>query len=146
MQNGKEQGRMHFFMRLAMLMALVAGLLNAEEAKTKVVQTPFGPSVRAADGRGTAPVLDDPKTKVVQTPFGPSVRAEDGRGTARRGPRVDPLLKIEENGDTVTFKRRTPFGEQVWSKKRSELTDLEKEMIEAQRTAPPADDKPGDKR
>ncbi len=111
-------------MRVLVLMALVAGMVGAEEAKKEV------------------------KTKVVQTPFGPSLRAvkEESNGTARRALKDDPMLKIEESGDTVTFKRRTPFGEQVWRKKRSELTDLEKEMMEARRAAPLPSDKPGDKR
>ena len=96
-------------MRIAMLMALLAGAAAAEEAK---------------------------KTKVVQTPFGPSVRAEEGsREAALRVVKDDPMLKIEESGEVVTFKRRTPFGEQVWRRKRSELTDLEKEMMAARKQA-----------
>ena len=101
-------------MRFAIVVALVAGIsLMAEEAKT------------------------DGKTKVVQTPFGPSWRAADAdaKGPKRRVVKDDPTLKIEESGDTVTFKRQTPFGEQVWRRKRSELSDIEKEMIAARNQA-----------
>ena len=65
--------------------------------------------------------------KTVETPFGPVSRsAKKPRPLAD-----DPNLKIEENGDAVTFKRRTPFGEQVWRTKRSELSAVEKQMMAA---------------
>jgi len=38
-------------------------------------------------------------------------------------------MQVEEKGDTIVFKRRTPFGVQAWTKKRSELTTEEQEML-----------------
>ncbi len=74
-------------------------------------------------------------TVVVQTTFGPTLRAaSDGNGPAPASPgrlADDPMLKIEETGDTVVFRRRTPFGDQVWRRKRSELSDMEREAVEA---------------
>ena len=97
-------------MRFAIVVAVLAGIsLMAEEAKTRVVQTPFGPSLRAAEA--------------------------DAKGPRRPVVKDDPMLKIEESGDAVTFKRQTPFGEQVWRRKRSELSDVEKEMMAARKQA-----------
>ncbi len=138
-QKAKIKEGWHFSMRLAiwMMLLMAVGLAQeAKEAKTKVVETPFGPSLRAEDGKGTA------KTKVVQTPFGPTLRgdAEEVKRQPVRTLKDDPMVTVEESGDTVTFKRRTPFGEQVWRKKRSELNEAEKETIAARKgpEAPPA--------
>lgn len=67
---------------------------------------------------------------VKQTPFGPM----------KQGPpkKVDKLsgaqfVEVEEQGDLVIFRRSTPFGPQVWKTKRSDLSDVEKDLLEHQR-------------
>ncbi|MBI3694228.1 MAG: hypothetical protein HY238_05235 [Acidobacteria bacterium] len=73
--------------------------------------------------------------RVVETPFGPSLRG----APAPRRPADHSLVKVEERGDVVIFRRQTPFGDQVWQRRRAELTPVEKEMIAAQdRPAGPA--------
>ncbi|HYM13023.1 MAG TPA: hypothetical protein VEU62_19950 [Bryobacterales bacterium] len=140
-------------MKLAVTILLIGCALAAEEPP------PASKSAAKTAAKGTAASDAAPKsatgaTKVVQTPFGPSLRAatpDDSREEAEKRHQeavASPLLKIEESGDTVTFRRRTPFGDQVWKKKRSELTDLEKEMIAAHqgggtKTGPGADPGPG---
>ena len=42
-----------------------------------------------------------------------------------------PAIQIEERGDTIIFKRPTPFGLMTWTKKRSELTPKEQEILRA---------------
>ena len=82
------------------------------------------------------PRLDSaPRTE--QTPFGPSLRR---RPPASPRPADHSLVSVEKQGDTMIFRRRTPFGDQVWQRRSDELNTIEKEMIAAQerRAAAPA--------
>ena len=79
---------------------------------------------------------DGKKKKVERTPFGNTVRAADPEPEPARTLADDPLLRVEEKGDTVTFRRQTPFGDQVWKKKRAELTPEEQSLVEARKRAP----------
>lgn len=120
-------------MKLTAIILLIGCALAAEEPPQASKNTPKTAAQEAAPSDAAAKGA----TKVVETPFGPSLRAatpeksKEDAEKRRREAVASPLLKIEESGDTVTFRRRTPFGDQVWKKKRSELTDLEKEMIAA---------------
>ena len=85
---------------------------------------------------GENPKREATAKRVVETPFGPSLR---GAPAAARRPADHSLVKVEDKGDTVIFRRRTPFGDQVWQRRRTELSAVEKEMIAAQdRPARPA--------
>ena len=66
--------------------------------------------------------------KTVQTPFGPTVRQA---GTEAPRPPDFSMVRVEEKGDTITFRRRTPFGDSVWTRQRGELTPLEREILAA---------------
>ncbi len=104
-------------MKLAMMILLIGLPLAGENPK---------PAEKPKD-EAAAP-------RVVQTPFGPSLRGAPT--AAARRPANHSLVRVEEKGDTVIFRRRTPFGDQVWERRRSELSAVEKEMIAAQK--PPA--------
>jgi hypothetical protein len=43
-------------------------------------------------------------------------------------------VKITEEGETLKFERQTPFGLQRWTRKKTELTDAEAAMWQAQRS------------
>ena len=58
---------------------------------------------------------------------------------AKRDP--GPAIQIEEKGDTIIFKRPSPFGLMTWTKKRSELTPDEQQMLRAHQ-ARQAQDRP----
>lgn len=63
-----------------------------------------------------------------QTPFGPA------KVTAAEPPPKselsdDPFVSAQEQGDMVVFRRKTPFGAQVWKKKKSELTADEQAIL-----------------
>ncbi len=82
-----------------------------------------------------------------QTPFG-VVKWEDKPAAAPIVDNTNPVV-ITDLGDSVRFQWKTPFGEQKWIRKKSELTDDEKAMIkreQSKRTAPDpkAADKPAD--
>ena len=74
-------------------------------------------------------LLAQTKTQTVQTPFGPTVRQTGA--APRRAPDLS-LIQVEEKGDTFTFRRKTPFGDSVWNRQRSELTAFEREIVAAQ--------------
>jgi len=79
--------------------------------------------------------------QTVQTPFGPAVRQQKTEtAPAKRGPDLS-LLRAEEKGDTITFRRKTPFGDSVWTRKRSELSPIEKDILAAQASATKTPDK-----
>ena len=40
-----------------------------------------------------------------------------------------PFVEVEEKGDTIVFKHRTPFGLRTWTRKRSLLTPKEQEIL-----------------
>jgi hypothetical protein len=63
------------------------------------------------------------------TPFGVS-RVEDMGPPPAAG--VDPNTKAIDKGDVVRFERPSPFGTMTWEKKKTELTDEERQMVEAQ--------------
>jgi hypothetical protein len=64
-----------------------------------------------------------------ETPFGLMkfpVKTED----AARETSADAFLKIVEEGDSLRFRRQTPFGVTEWVRKKSELNDTEKQAWE----------------
>lgn len=65
-----------------------------------------------------------------KTPFG-SVRLDDKAGEEK--PEPPPGMRAFEEGDTVRFERQTPFGAKKWSKKKSELDETERAVVERER-------------
>jgi hypothetical protein len=63
-----------------------------------------------------------------QTPFGP-VEAKSEEPPAAADLSSDAFVSAEEKGDQVIFRRKTPFGSQVWKKKKSELTADEQALL-----------------
>ena len=69
-------------------------------------------------------------SEVKKTPFGTVKRDEKEEPEKIEPP--DNMRAFEE-GDTVRFERRTPFSVNKWSKKRAELDDVEKAVVERER-------------
>jgi hypothetical protein len=77
-----------------------------------------------------------------QTPFGIS-RWEDSpaAATAQPAPQSQPT-KVTDLGDSVRFERKTAFGVSQWVRKKTELTDEEKALVDKESTQPqPAEQK-----
>jgi len=75
-----------------------------------------------------------------KTPFGVSKIQDLGENAPEpfvTTPKAQ-LIKATDNGETVKFERQTPFGVTHWEKKKSDLTDQERQIFESQqaRTAP----------
>lgn len=69
-----------------------------------------------------------------QTPFGIS-RWEDSpaAATPQLAPQSQPT-SVTDLGDSVRFERKTAFGTSQWVRKKTELTDEEKALVEKQST------------
>ena len=69
-------------------------------------------------------------TETRQTPFGPAraKKPEEIPQPAETRPAED-FVEVEEKGDLIVFTKKTPFGPQIWKKKRSELSDSERELV-----------------
>jgi hypothetical protein len=87
-------------------------------------KTPFGlqKSERTAE---SAPYPLPETARDRQTPF-------SAEGTAAPPQSTDTAeeVTVTESVDNVTFKRKTPFGNNTWTKKKSELTAEERALLE----------------
>ena len=143
-------------MKLALMILLISATLAAEDVKTgksspgaspaTASQTPAAQATTAQTTPKTAPAVSARpagagNAVIVQTPFGSTLRApgSDQAQAAPPNPRAladDPMMRVEMNGDTVVFRRQTPFGDQVWRRKRAELTEAEKVLVDARSKGP----------
>ena len=66
-----------------------------------------------------------------KTPFGEAKTTNsNSRPAGPSAAAVSHLVKVEERGDTIVFRQRTPFGEKVWKRARTELSAQERELLE----------------
>jgi hypothetical protein len=68
-----------------------------------------------------------------QTPFG-LTRYEEGfhkRDIAAKQPVTEENVKVSEIGDSIRFERKGPFGNYVWTRKKTELDEKERALWEA---------------
>ena len=71
------------------------------------------------------------QVKIKQTPFGPAkVVAEPRKPLSLL---ADPMITVEQQGDTVVFRRKTPFGVQMWKKRMAELDAVERQLLKRER-------------
>ena len=68
------------------------------------------------------------------SPFGviKTVAPEAGADTRSNPSQPAAAVKVIDKGDTVQFERSSPFGPTRWEKKKSDLTDEERKMVDAQ--------------
>jgi len=77
------------------------------------------------------------KWRYAKTPFGVMRSADSSAAeTAPSDPGAQQLVKATDNGETVTLERQTPFGPIKQEKKKSELTDAERKLLEDQKAKP----------
>jgi hypothetical protein len=101
------------------------GITRSEEKKAEATQK------READAQGRTWVASP-------TPFGVSKGEEKAmqeatreavRSAAASGAEA-PDTKVVDDGEFVRFERRTPFGVSTWRRRKSELTETEREIVE----------------
>jgi hypothetical protein len=72
------------------------------------------------------------KWTYVVTPFGAIRRpADEGSGNAAQSSQ-SVAVRVIDKGDTVRFERPTPFGVSVWEKKKTDLNEDERRMVDSQ--------------
>ena len=105
----------------------------AQQKKTAAAQGKK--SASTTRGKSTAPApkrvtdADGKAYEIRETPFGPMkfpVKTQD----SVRETSADAFLKIIEEGDSLRFRRQSPFGVTEWVRKKSELNETEKQAWE----------------
>lgn len=105
---------------------------HVSEGKTWIYRhTPFGyqkrveePAAETKAETPAAPARVDASGRL-QTPF----------GEMRARPAAEPQTRVTENGDSLVFERPNPFGTSRWTRKKTELTEAEKALWDAQRNS-----------
>jgi hypothetical protein len=120
------------------LFAVVSGAQAGDDTKTKTKKAAPAPQAMTIpkdavpNPDGVSYIWTDKQGKkwvYAKTPFGIT------RFPASDAPVSTPDLsttKVIDKGDTVRFERPTPFGPISWEKKKSELTDDERHLLDGQ--------------
>lgn len=93
------------------------------------------PKDAVANPDGTYSYTDQQGKKwtFLRTPFGiikrPAMATDAGSAAAAPD---QSFTKAIDKGDTVRFERKSPFGTVTWEKKKSDLTDEERQILAAQ--------------
>ncbi len=88
-------------------------------------KTPFG-VVKSSEEVAAAPAQSEGTQIPRGNPFG------DAKASTATTP-ATPLVKAVEDGDSYKFERNTPFGPARWTRKKSELTADEQEIVQRSR-------------
>lgn len=112
----------------------VASLCAADKKPDKPAASPKvtvipKDAVKNADGTYSYTDKDGKKWIYTNSPFG-VIKSSGDSQPAPAAPAV--ATKAIDKGDTVRFERPTPFGTKTWEKKKSELTDEERSIVDAQ--------------
>ena len=129
---------------LILFVAVAAALAAAEPAKEKKQPAAVSASrpasipkeaVPSADGK-TYTYTDHAGKKWIyrNSPFG-FVKTAAPEDKPAASPAAAELkgTKVIDKGDSVRFERPSPFGKVVWEKKKTELTDSERQLIDEQK-------------
>jgi hypothetical protein len=110
---------------------------TATTAPARAVPSIPKDATKNADGTYSYTDKDGKKWLFVNTPFGVMKNAvtEDA---ADRQPVPTAATKVIDKGDSVRFEQPGPFGPIAWEKKKSDLTEQERQIVEGQnQTAKP---------
>src|SRR5947209_13884940 len=139
--------------KLIAILALSAMALTASAAdknkKTAAAVKPATPAAQplvipkdaSPNADGTYSYTDKAGKKWIfsKTPFGVSkVQDMSGSGPVMAAAPAGQFMNATDNGETVKFERQSPFGTTKWEKKKSELTDEERGVLDRQSAKPEA--------
>jgi hypothetical protein len=88
-------------------------------------KTPFGLQKSERTAETPAPYALPETVRDRQSPF-----SAEGSAAAPRASDASEEVTFTESGENITFKRKTPFGNNTWTKKKSELTAEERALLE----------------
>jgi hypothetical protein len=106
---------------------------NKKKAAAPAPQALTIPKDAVPNSDGLSYVWTDKQGKkwvYARTPFG-ITRSPASDTTASSGPDLSTTRAIDK-GDTVRFERPSPFGPMIWEKKKSDLTDDERHLLDGQ--------------
>jgi len=89
-------------------------------------------AVQNPDGTYSYTDKEGKKWTYAKTPFGVMKTASADTPASADSPAGPTSIKAIDKGDTVRFERPSPFGPISWEKKKSELTDEERRILDAQ--------------
>lgn len=138
--------------RIIIVAALFAGAVCAQAKQQKsepvaptAAPAPVSPipkdAIKNADGTWSYTDKQGRKFRYVNSPFG-VIKTEVTDEDTRSAQPINPATKVIDKGDTVRFEQPGPFGTIAWEKKKSELTDPERQLIDAQKKKQPETAKP----
>jgi hypothetical protein len=137
-------------LRISILAALLGAGLAAGDGGQKDPRShppsssaPIGPPKEAVEIAPFTFRHVDAREKVWiyrRTPFGWMKAERTDVPEAAPAAAPPPETRVAEDGDSVRFERNTPFGPQRWRRKKSELTEQEKQIFE--RASRPAEKAP----
>jgi hypothetical protein len=119
---------------------LCAAAIGAPAATKKKTQTPPAPQAitipkdAVANPDGISYSYTDKQGKkwtYTKTPFG-IMKSPTSADSAGGGAPDVSSTKAIDNGETVRFERPGPFGTMSWEKKKADLTDDERRLLDAQ--------------
>ena len=87
-------------------------------------RTPFGMQKSEAGAQQAAPYALPETVRDRESPF-----SAQGTPAAPPAAAAEELVATE-SGDSVTFQRQTPFGRNTWTKKKADLNDEERALLE----------------
>lgn len=94
-------------------------------------------ATKNADGTYSYTDKEGKKWVYVNTPFG-VMKNPATNDAAGRQPQPSTATKVIDKGDSVRFEQPGPFGTISWEKKKSDMTDQERQIVESQKqTAKP---------
>jgi hypothetical protein len=134
-------------MKLLIALCVSAAVLAAQQdakppAKSAKAEAPEKPLTAIPAGSKQiepgAYAYTDPKGKkwiLFETPFGIAKKEDTGEPLRKKQkePQIMQGVKITEDGDSLKFEREGPFGTYKWSKKKTDLTEQEKDAWDRQK-------------
>ena len=125
---------------VVILFAAAVGAQAADDSKSaKTAPAPQAltiPKDAVKDANGTYSYTDKQGKNWLyrDSPFGViRTAAPEPAADAQAKPKPPAAaIKVIDKGDTVQFERSTPFGPTKWEKKKSDLTDEERKLVDAQ--------------
>jgi hypothetical protein len=120
---------MRYILATFLAIGFASGAVTETEKDRKAEkQEATAPAAKTAKTAKSPRAAKTASQKTKQTPFGP-VEATSEQPQPAANLSSDPFVSVEEQGEMVIFRRKTPFGSQVWKKKKSALTDDERALL-----------------
>ena len=129
---------------LTVIFLLAAAVSAPAQTKKKASTTPAPQAVTipkdaVPNSDGTSYTYTDKQGKkwvYVKTPFGIMKNAYSETSAAATPAQDGGMTKAIDKGDTVRFERPSPFGVMSWEKKKTDLTDDERHILDASSAKP----------